>query len=125
MKSKSIKEINLDFTKLEIYEDYLVSTVNEGVLFDTPELEQFNSIIDTYFQGKKFGFISNRVNDYTINPTCIMKTSKNHGLLGVAVLCYTKSSFDNSLFVKKFYSKPYKAFYTLEECKQWFDSLRK
>ncbi len=124
MKSSNPIEVNLDFTKLEIYEDYIVSTVHEGVVFDTPELEQIHSIFDTYFQGEKFGFISNRENDYTVIPTCFMNASKNNGLLGVAILCYSKSSYDNSLFVKKFYSKPYHAFYTLKECKQWFHSLK-
>jgi len=118
------KEVNLDFTKIKIYEDYIVSTVKEGAVFDTPQLKQIHTIFDTYFQDKNFGFISNRENDYTVIPTCFLNTSKNNGLLGIAILCYSKSSFDNSLFVKKFYSKPYQAFYTLEECEKWFNSLK-
>ena len=117
--------VNLSFTKLEIFEDYIVSTVNEAVVFDIQELEQIHSMFDIYFKGKDFGFISNRKNDYTVIPTSFMNVPKNNGLLGVAILCYSKSSYNNSLFIKKFYSKPYKAFYTLDECKLWFDSLRK
>ena len=117
-------EVNLDFTKLEIHEDCIISTVQEGVVFDTSELKQIHTIFDSYFQGKSFGFISNRENDYTIIPTCFINNSKNNGLLGVAILCYSKASFDNSLFVKKFYTKPYQVFYTLEECKKWFNSLK-
>ena len=94
-------------------------------MFDTPELEQIHSVFEHYFKGQKFGFISNRKNDYTIIPTSFLNVSKNNGLLGVAILCYSNSSYDNSLFVKKFYSKPFKSFFTLEECKLWFDSLRK
>ena len=124
MKSEYPIIVNLNFAILEIYEELIISSVNEGIVFDSPELAQFHAVFDTYFQGKKFGFISNRKNDYTVTPTAFIKISKNNGLIGVAILCHSKSSYDNSLFVKKFYSKPYKSFYTLQECKEWLKTLK-
>ena len=109
---------------MEVYEDYIISSVNEGIVFDSPELAQFHSVFETYFKGKKFGFISNRKNDYTVTPTAFINVSRNNGLTGVAILCHSKSSYENSLFVKKFYSKPYKSFYTIEECKEWLNTLK-
>lgn len=116
--------VNLNFAVLEIYEDLIISSVNEGIIFDSPELAQFHSVFDTYFKGKRFGFISNRKNDYTVTPTAFINVTKNNGLKGVAILCHSEASHDNSLFVKKFYSKPYKPFYTLEECKEWLKTLK-
>lgn len=116
--------INLSFSVLEIYEDLIISSVNEGIVFDSPELAQIHSVFETHFKGKKFGFISNRKNDYTVTPTAFIKVFKNSGLKGVAILCHSKASYDNSLFVKKFYSKPYKSFYTIEKCKEWLNTLK-
>ena len=93
-------------------------------MFDSPELAQFHSVFDKYFKGKNFGFISNRKNDYTVTPTAFINVSKNSGLTGVAILCHSEASYNNSLFVKKFYSRPYKSFYTLEECKEWLKTLK-
>ncbi len=124
MKSKYPIIVNLNFAVLEIYEDLIISSVNEGIVFDSPELAQFHSVFDTYFKGKSFGFISNRKNDYTVTPTAFINVSNNSGLTGVAILCHTEASYDNSLFVKKFYSRPYKSFFTLEECKEWLKTLK-
>ena len=124
MKSEYPIIVNLSFAVLEIYEDLIISSVNEGIVFDSPELAQIHSVFETYFKGNSFGFISNRKNDYTVTPTAFIKVSKNSGLKGVAILCHSEASYDNSLFVKKFYSKPYKSFYTLEECKEWLKTLK-
>lgn len=117
------KKIALDFTEIEVYEDYLISTVKEGVVFDLPHLEKIHMVFDTFFPDKLFGFISNRKNDYTVNPTCFMHHSKYPRLIGEAVLCHTKSSYNISQFEKKFYSRPFEAFFSLDECKSWIDAL--
>ncbi len=99
MISKYPIEVTISFTKIEIF--------------------------DKYFKDKYFGFISNRVNDYTVNPTCFSKISINRRLLGVAILCYSKESYENTQYIKCFYSRPFKSFFSLKECIQWFDSLSK
>ncbi len=125
MISKYPIQVTLSFAKIEIFENYLISTVNEGVIIDLSHLKELQLIFDLYFQNNYFGFISNRINDYTVNPTSFNKLSRNPRLLGVAILCYSKESYDNTQFIKYFYSKPFKSFFSQKECLQWFNSLRK
>ena len=117
------KTIDLYFVYVEIFDDYLVSTIKEGVLFDKPELEAFYEIFDTFFPDSSFGYISNRKFDYTINPTCYLESSKYPGLLGMAIVCNTKQSYRTANFEKTFYDRPFHVFYKMEEAERWVAEL--
>jgi hypothetical protein len=119
------KIVNLDFTTIEIYEDYLVSTVKEGVVFDIPQLKKLHFIFDTYFSDKLFGFIVNKKNDYSVNPICYSKHANCPRLIGEAIFCHSESTYKVSQIEKVFYKNPFEAFFSLEECKNWINSLRK
>ena len=125
MLSSFPKIVDLDFTKIEIYEDYLVSTVKEGVVFDIPQLKKLHFIFDTYFSDKVFGFIVNRENDYTVNPTCYLKHAGYPRLLGEAIFCHSDATYKTTQFEKAFYKRPFEAFFSIEKCKDWINSLRK
>lgn len=115
MQTSLIKTIDLDFVHIEIYPDFLITTTKEGVVFDVKELAAIYEVFDSYFPGKNFGLIANRVNDYTVNPTCYMDCTKLDRLKGIAILSYNEASYNNAKFEKSFY-KDLEAFYTLEEC---------
>lgn len=114
------KIIELDFARLELYEDYLVSTIHEGVLFKREHLESFYEVFDIYYPGKPFGYISNRQYEYTIDPTCYLNSNESPWLAAMAVLCNTENTFNMALFERKFYkNRPFKPFYDQNECLQW------
>ena len=68
--------IDIGFARFELYEHYLVATIQEGAIFDTPQLHKFHEIFDHHYKNRPFGYISNRLNDYTINPTCYIEAKK-------------------------------------------------
>lgn len=112
--------IELNFCTLEIHDNCVISTIHEGVLFDVEERKQLYKIFDKYFTGKPFIYISNRKNDYTVNPTSyLQKDAYTNQLMGMAVLCYNESSYQNALFEKKFFDRAFNVFYSVEECKLW------
>ncbi|NND88607.1 MAG: hypothetical protein HKM28_05105 [Flavobacteriaceae bacterium] len=113
--------IDLDFARLELYSNYIISTINEGVLFDTAELNKFYEIFDTYYADRPFGYISNRVYDYTVNPTCLIYALKLPRLAGVAVCCSDQSTYNTANYERTFYRRPFDTFYTLEECVVWIE----
>jgi hypothetical protein len=115
MQISLLKTINLDFVHIEIYPDFLITSTKEGIVFDTKELEAIYNVFDNYFPGKDFGLIANRVNDYTVNPTCYLECSKYKRLKGMAILSHNEASYNNAKFEKAFY-KDLEVFYTLEEC---------
>ncbi|WP_339696318.1 hypothetical protein [uncultured Marixanthomonas sp.] len=116
--------VELEFGTLEIHENCVISTIKEGILFDKEERKKMYRIFEKYFEGKPFIYISNRKNDYTVNPTSYLQDDhfSNH-LVGMAVLCYSKSSFDNALFEKQFYKRAFNVFYTVEACKLWANEI--
>lgn len=117
------KIVSLDFTTLTIYENFIVSTIRDGVLFDTPQLEQLREIYSIYFKDRPFGFIANRQNDYTVNPVCYANSIALEGLVGMAVLCYTDANYQTANFTKPFFRKPLEAFFSFEECENWIHQL--
>ena len=76
MESQLLKIINLDFVSIEIYPNFLITTIKEGVVFDTNELEIIYQVFENQFPNTNFGLIANRVHDYTVNPTCYLESSK-------------------------------------------------
>ena len=116
--------IDLEFAHIELFENFLIVTVNEGIVFDTPEVEKIVEISKAHFYERPFGYISNRKNDYTVNPTCYKgaEESMPH-MVGIATLCYSEGSYKTAIFSEQFFSWPHKAFYTIEECVAWINQL--
>lgn len=110
---------------LELYENFIVVTIREGVLFDTAELQAIHEIFDTFYPTTNFGYISNRINDYTINPTCYFESSKYPRLLGMAIICNTESGKRMANYEKSFYKRPYEVFESMETGEQWIHTLLK
>lgn len=118
--------LDIDFAHFDLHENYLVATIKEGVVFDTPHLIKFHEIFDKHYYNRPFGYISNRINDYTINPTCYIETKKfSSKIVGVATLCYSEVTYINANFAERFFDWPHKAFYTMDECVEWIESLLK
>ena len=116
--------IELDFGTLEIHDHCVISTIKEGVLFDKEERKKLFKVFDAYFEEKPFVYISNRKNDYTVNPTSYLQEDDySNQLVGMAVLCYSKSSYQTALFEKKFYSRAFNVFYNIEACKLWANEI--
>ncbi|GAB5399417.1 MAG: hypothetical protein Aureis2KO_10020 [Aureisphaera sp.] len=113
------KIIELDFATFELYDRFIVSTINEGVVFDLPHLEKLKEIFNTYYPEKPFISIANRKFDYTINPTCLLHSDLFPNLLGIGVVCYTKSALETATFEKKFYKGSLEIFSDMDECMKW------
>ncbi|MEL6810604.1 MAG: hypothetical protein AAFP76_04660 [Bacteroidota bacterium] len=115
--------IELDFITIELFESYAVTTIKDGVAFDFEHLETISEVFKTNYTDGPFVSIANRKFDYTVNPTCLMRSDYIPNLLGIAVICYSRSAFETALFEQKFYSKPFKVFHTLSEGIVWGQQL--
>lgn len=117
------EKIELDFTFLELHPEYVISSIKEGVLFEIEHRKQLFEIFDRFYKNKRFGYISDRKFDYTINPTSYLKSQAYENLAGYAVRCYTESNYATAMFEKKFYDRAFAAFYSMDECKDWVKEL--
>lgn len=123
MTTPPFKIVALPFATVELYNKFVVVTIKEGVLFDQPELEALYEIFDTFYPNNSFGYISNRQNKYTINPTSYIETSKYPRLVGMAIVCTLESNKRMALYEKTFYEKPFEIFEGIEKAQEWIDKI--
>ena len=111
--------VDLDFVQIEVYDHYALLTIKEGTVLDVSKLEQLFEVFEVHFPNQPFGYISDRKFDFSVNPTCYLEVSNHERLKAIAVLCHKESSYETAKFEKAFYKRPFEAFFTLEECKNW------
>ncbi len=74
------------FGCMELMDDYAVVTCNEGVHVDLNEIEVIEAVLDTAYSKKRFGFIANRVNSYSINPLAVRRLFTHNNLVAGAIV---------------------------------------
>lgn len=118
-----ITSLTVDFGKIDIFDQYVIAIMNEGVII-RPE---FNVILvdiaEKYFKDKKFGYISFRKNSYSVDPKIYLKTSEIVNLVGFAIISDTKIQKQNLAIEKIFLKKPMKIFTKISAAQKWIISL--
>ncbi|GHC63767.1 hypothetical protein [Ulvibacter litoralis] len=112
-----IKEYH--FGKLTIYDHCVVSVMNEGITVTPKDNDVLKEISETYFKGKTFGYISNRINSYSIDPSVYIQTSKIENLVAFAIVTTDSIGLLNTEIEKMFFDKPFEHFLLLEEAIEW------
>jgi hypothetical protein len=119
---KPLQKVKLDFATIQLYDNFAVSSIQEGVTLTKKQLDQFFEVFNTYFPEKPFVSIANREFDYSIDPN-LLKSKRHASLLGIAVVCYNKQSRQTAQFEKIFYNGPFEIFDSIEEAIKWSQKL--
>ena len=119
------KIIDEDIAYLEMYDDFVISSIKDGITFDVEELNWFVMILDKYYPNKKFGYISNRIYDYSLNPTTYLTSSFHDRLSALAIVYYSEIGRETALYKKSFFIKPFSVFDDIEEGKNWVLNIKK
>lgn len=115
-----VKEITLDCGTFLIYEDYMVGTIFEGADFNEECKYKLWDICKTNFENRSFGYISNRIHSYSVDPTIYLDTSKKfEKLKAIAVVSKRKMHRSNFQLEKQFFKSPLMLFEELNEAKTW------
>jgi hypothetical protein len=114
-----IKIIDQDIAYLEIYDNFIISSIKEDIVFGLEELNWFLQVFEEYFPNKKFGYIGDRVFNYNIKPDTYFISSQHEGLSAMAIICYNELGKQTALFEKEFFKKPFSVFDNLEDAKKW------
>jgi len=111
------------FGELEIYENYLVGRVAEGVDVNDRFADALSNCVQKHFSGRPIGYISDRKYSYS---TCLV-TMKNlvevSNVRAIAVVTYTKQQ--QSIFSVEqmmLSDVPIVAFDSLEKATQWIEA---
>lgn len=115
------KKIQLSFGKFFICENFVVAKLNHEVHADWLMIQKIASmIIEQYGTNKKIGFISNKVNSYSIDPFVWVTFSKEYDFIeAAAIVWYNDAGYMSSTLEKTFFKNSVKLCESLEDAVQW------
>jgi hypothetical protein len=117
------KVLKFDFCLMTLYEDYMVTNINEGVNLLPEHNDVLVEVANTYYKNKAFVYITHRVNSYSVDPKIYFETSKIENLAGIAVVSEKYKAKSNAELEKMFFQKPFEIFSNIEDAKTWATGL--
>lgn len=123
--TKPHKILELPYTHLEFFDSYVISTFKEDQLLDREKIEELRSIFYDHFGDNKFVYLSNRINNYNVNPVVYLDLIQRNILLGMAIILNNGSTTaaQTANFEKQFATIPFEMFHTKEEALAWAKRL--
>ncbi len=118
-----LKLLELDFVKIEFYEHYMISTFVEGMVLNNEDVRKIQELIARFYKNKPFGYISNRVNDYSRNLSPSSYNIQASSMFAFAIVYKTETSLKVANFEKFFIKTPFKTFQSLSQAKQWMNEM--
>ena len=121
--SSLLKSIELPFVVLRFYDAYVVAKLKEGVVLGQQEFNELVEVCVNFYRGKKFVYISNRVNNYNVDPLVYLNLVKIETLAGLAVVCGSYDAIGGANFEKRFSKAPFEVFVEFEDAVEWAREL--
>ena len=115
------KKIQLSFGKFFLCERFVVAELNHEIHVDWLIIKKIaNMIIEEYGNTSKIGFISNKVNSYSIDPFVWVTFSKEYNFIeAAAIVWYNDAGFMSATLEKVFLKNNVKLCESLDEAIQW------
>lgn len=117
--AQPIKLLELEFTILKFFDNYVISQPREGQLLAGKQVADLVEVCSDFYDGKNFVYLSFRVNDYNVNPTIYLDLETVKNLAGIGVVSRKPSSLNMANFEKRFCKVPYEIFLDLDEALLW------
>lgn len=114
-----VREYQLDIGIVQVYENYMVATFEEGATVTLERAYQIIGISEIHFREKDFGFISLRKNSYAIDPTIYNYLRELDNLKAFAIVSVKEIDMHNFKIEKLFYKKPMKFFIEFDNALRW------
>ena len=100
-----VREYQLDIGTVQVYNDFMVSTFEEGATLTLERAYQIIGISEIHFRDKNFGYISLRKNSYAVDPTIYNYIRGLENLKAFAIVSKKESDMHNFKIEKLFYKK--------------------
>ncbi|WP_298320709.1 hypothetical protein [uncultured Aquimarina sp.] len=120
-----ITSYKLDFGLIEIYDDYIKVTMNEGITVSPEHNDVLLEMVRKHYKNKAFLYITHRVNSYAVNPTIYLETAKIQNLVGFAVVSNDPRQKIQTKLEKAFFNKEFRQFDTMTSALKWKDEILK
>ncbi len=120
-----LRTIELEFTILEFYENFVVSRVRENFVLSKKQVFDLIDACSGNYESKNFVYISKRIHNYNVDPTVYLSLNKVKNLAGIAVVSDKISSLNMAQFEKNFSKIPFEIFLELEDAINWTQKILK
>lgn len=114
-----VKEYHLDIGTVKVFENFMVSTFDEGATITLERAYQIIGISEIHFRGRKFGYISLRRNSYAIDPIIYTYLRGLDNLKAFAIVSKKEIDMHNFKIEKLFYKKSMEFFIEYENAIVW------
>ncbi|TJY34029.1 hypothetical protein [Pontimicrobium aquaticum] len=124
-KKLSYKIIQLDFGTFYLLDKCIIAEINEGVHYSwEEEHELYLKLIEHYSSDAKIGYISNRINAYSIDTEIWSKFVNEYDfIIASAIVTYNDFSYINATIEKEFSKKSLKRCTSLDQAINWVLNL--
>ena len=117
------KILELEFTILEFFENYVVSEPRAGQILEGKQIADLVEVCSDHYEGKNFVYLSYRVNDYNVNPTIYLNLDAVKNLAGIGIVSKSASSLNMAKFEKNFCKVPYEIFTEMDPALEWIEEI--
>ncbi len=114
-----VREYNLEIGTIQVYQDYMVATFEDGATLTLERAYQIIGISEIHFRDKPFGYISLRKNSYAIDPTIYSYLRELENMKAFAIVSVKEIDMHNFKIEKLFYKKPMKFFIEFDNALLW------
>ena len=114
-----IKKYTLAIGKVEVYDDYMLAQLNEGITLNVETVAELIKIANKHFSDKPFAYITIRKNSYAVDPMMYLKVFEIENLKAIAIVSDKFIDNHNVKIEKHFYNKPMSIYKTTEEAISW------
>lgn len=119
-------KLEMPFGNFYFFEKFIISELNDGIHFEWAMVESMMSeVVSFYGKTSTLGYISNRVNSYSIDPRTWEKEHKKyHIIVASAIVCYNKEAYLNASLEDKMTQKNINQCFSLDEAIDWILNLK-
>ncbi len=114
-----VREYQLDIGTIQVFDDYMVATFDEGATVTLERAYQMIGISEIHFRNRNFGYISLRKNSYAVDPTIYNYLRGLENLKALAIVSKKEIDMHNFKIEKLFYKKNMEFFIEFENALAW------
>jgi hypothetical protein len=114
-----VKEYSLDIGTVQVYDNFIVATFDEGATVTLERAYQIIGISEIHFRDRQFGYISLRKNSYAIDPIIYTYLRGLENLKAFAIVSKKEIDMHNFKIEKMFYKKNMEFFIEFDNAVIW------
>lgn len=119
-----IKKVDLEFSSIEIYDNYFVGRTNEGVSLSLDNHLEGLNVVNQYIS-PPYGLILDEVNSYSVEFPVIKQLRNDPNIACVGIVYHRLMTKMALSFASRFIGKPSKFSSDYNEIKTWVDEYIK